>query len=81
MCVAFLKLHLRDDNHCQGGRGGEEEEWGNAAPSCLQNILKRVEERSEREGTALDAHKELEMVSCFHRCVPGSVFPLGHCPY
>ncbi|XP_059134705.1 ephexin-1 [Peromyscus eremicus] len=28
----------------------------------VQNILKRVEERSEREGTALDAHKELEMV-------------------
>ncbi|XP_065769503.1 ephexin-1 [Muntiacus reevesi] len=26
------------------------------------NILKRVEERSEREGTALDAHKELELV-------------------
>ncbi|GAB1285203.1 Ephexin-1 [Apodemus speciosus] len=26
------------------------------------NILKRVEERSEREGTASDAHKELEMV-------------------
>nr|XP_021546032.1 ephexin-1 [Neomonachus schauinslandi] len=30
----------------------------------VQNILKRVEERSERECTALDAHKELEMVSC-----------------
>lgn len=30
---------------------------------CAQNILKRVEERSEREGTALDAHKELELVS------------------
>ncbi|EHH21773.1 hypothetical protein EGK_04909 [Macaca mulatta] len=28
----------------------------------VQNILKRVEERSERECTALDAHKELEMV-------------------
>ncbi|XP_005361791.1 ephexin-1 isoform X1 [Microtus ochrogaster] len=28
----------------------------------VQNILKRVEERSDREGTALDAHKELEMV-------------------
>ncbi|KAI4549808.1 hypothetical protein MG293_002138 [Ovis ammon polii] len=28
----------------------------------VQNILKRVEERSEREGTALDAHKELELV-------------------
>ncbi|XP_010630085.1 ephexin-1 [Fukomys damarensis] len=28
----------------------------------VQNILKRVEERSEREGTALDAHRELEMV-------------------
>lgn len=57
----------------EGGREGKES--GNAAPSCLQNILKRVEERSEREGTALDAHKELEMVSCFHQCVPGSRFP------
>ncbi|KAL0624877.1 Ephexin-1 [Plecturocebus cupreus] len=28
----------------------------------VQNILKRVEESSERECTALDAHKELEMV-------------------
>ncbi|KAM5326907.1 ephexin-1 isoform 2-T2 [Glossophaga mutica] len=28
----------------------------------VQNILKRVEERSERECTALDAHKELELV-------------------
>uniref|UniRef100_A0A8C9B7Q5 Neuronal guanine nucleotide exchange factor n=1 Tax=Prolemur simus TaxID=1328070 RepID=A0A8C9B7Q5_PROSS len=28
----------------------------------VQNILKRVEERSERECTALDAHRELEMV-------------------
>ncbi|CAK6448350.1 unnamed protein product [Pipistrellus nathusii] len=28
----------------------------------VQNILKRVEERSERECTALDAHKELEQV-------------------
>ncbi|XP_062049528.1 ephexin-1 [Lepus europaeus] len=28
----------------------------------VQNILKRVEERSEREGTALAAHRELEMV-------------------
>ncbi|XP_036767673.2 ephexin-1 isoform X1 [Manis pentadactyla] len=28
----------------------------------VQNILKRVEERSEHECTALDAHKELEMV-------------------
>lgn len=28
----------------------------------VQNILKRVEERSERECTALEAHKELEMV-------------------
>ncbi|XP_059871898.1 ephexin-1 isoform X1 [Lagenorhynchus albirostris] len=28
----------------------------------VQNILKRVEERSEREGTALGAHKELELV-------------------
>ncbi|XP_007939956.1 ephexin-1 [Orycteropus afer afer] len=28
----------------------------------VQNILKRVEEGSERECTALDAHKELEMV-------------------
>ncbi|MBZ3874314.1 Ephexin-1 [Sciurus carolinensis] len=28
----------------------------------VQNILKRVEESSEREGTALDAHRELEMV-------------------
>lgn len=35
----------------------------NAAPPCAQNILKRVEERSERECTALDAHKELELVS------------------
>ena len=36
----------------------------NADFACAQNILKRVEERSEREGTALDAHKELELVSC-----------------
>ncbi|ELV09597.1 Ephexin-1 [Tupaia chinensis] len=28
----------------------------------VQNILKRVEEGSEREGTASDAHRELEMV-------------------
>uniref|UniRef100_A0A8D0R3X3 Ephexin-1 n=1 Tax=Sus scrofa TaxID=9823 RepID=A0A8D0R3X3_PIG len=28
----------------------------------VQNILKRVEESSEREATALDAHKELELV-------------------
>ncbi|XP_063093167.1 ephexin-1 isoform X4 [Cavia porcellus] len=28
----------------------------------VQNILKRVEERSERECTALDAHRELELV-------------------
>ncbi|KAI6053815.1 ephexin-1 isoform X1 [Marmota monax] len=28
----------------------------------VQNILKRVEESSEREGTALEAHRELEMV-------------------
>ncbi|KAL2775321.1 ephexin-1 isoform 1, partial [Daubentonia madagascariensis] len=28
----------------------------------VQNILKRVEERSERECTALEAHRELEMV-------------------
>lgn len=36
----------------------------NADFACAQNILKRVEERSEREGTALGAHKELELVSC-----------------
>lgn len=35
----------------------------NAGFPCAQNILKRVEERSERECTALDAHKELELVS------------------
>lgn len=35
----------------------------NADFPCAQNILKRVEERSERECTALDAHKELELVS------------------
>lgn len=29
----------------------------------LQNILKKVEEKSDRESTALDAHKELETVS------------------
>uniref|UniRef100_A0A8C3CGB6 Neuronal guanine nucleotide exchange factor n=1 Tax=Cairina moschata TaxID=8855 RepID=A0A8C3CGB6_CAIMO len=29
----------------------------------VQNILKKVEEKSERETTALDAHKELETVS------------------
>ncbi|XP_077814046.1 ephexin-1 isoform X4 [Macaca mulatta] len=37
----------------------------------VQNILKRVEERSERECTALDAHKELEMhdpQDTLHRC-------------
>lgn len=36
---------------------------------CAQNILKRVEERSERECTALDAHKELELVSGLPRPV------------
>ncbi|XP_004674822.1 PREDICTED: ephexin-1 [Condylura cristata] len=39
------------------GRGGPPRA-GRRGP----NILKRVEEQSEREGTALDAHKELEMV-------------------
>uniref|UniRef100_A0A2K6AHR0 Ephexin-1 n=1 Tax=Mandrillus leucophaeus TaxID=9568 RepID=A0A2K6AHR0_MANLE len=39
----------------------------------VQNILKRVEERSERECTALDAHKELEMVTL--GACPGE----GHC--
>ena len=49
------------------GVGGAEERPSTMKPSadspCAQNILKRVEERSEREGTALDAHKELELVS------------------
>lgn len=58
------------------GRDGSD-----GASLCLQNILKRVEERSEREGTALDAHKELEMVSSGSRlCVPGSISPLDHYP-
>lgn len=35
----------------------------NTAFSPLQNILKKVEEKSDRESTALDAHKELETVS------------------
>lgn len=35
----------------------------NTAFAPLQNILKKVEEKSERETTALDAHKELETVS------------------
>lgn len=41
----------------------------NADSPCAQNILKRVEERSERECTALDAHKELELVSGLPRPV------------
>lgn len=43
----------------------------NADFPCAQNILKRVEERSEHECTALDAHKELELVSG----LPLSAFP------
>lgn len=35
----------------------------NTGFSPLQNILKKVEEKSDRESTALDAHKELETVS------------------
>lgn len=35
----------------------------NPAFPPLQNILKKVEEKSDRENTALDAHKELETVS------------------
>ncbi|XP_030890665.1 ephexin-1 [Leptonychotes weddellii] len=48
----------------------------------VQNILKRVEERSERECTALDAHKELEMVSCASSFfLPNELFSLsGHLP-
>lgn len=49
------------------GRNGRYE--NSCRLSCAQNILKRVEERSERECTALDAHKELELVSM------RSVFP------
>lgn len=62
--LPLLKLCLRDDTAAREGVGGEVGRDGsNEAPPCLQNILKRVEERSDREGTALDAHKELEMVS------------------
>lgn len=31
----------------------------------MQNILKKMEEKSQREITALEAHKELEIVSFF----------------
>lgn len=67
----------------EGGSGeGRNGRYENSCRlSCAQNILKRVEERSERECTALDAHKELELVSmrslffpvnCFlvHSCLP-----------
>lgn len=41
-----------------------------------------MEERSERECTALDAHKELEMVSCASSSfLPSELFSLsGHLP-
>lgn len=47
----------------QGSGGGEGRRKLKADFPCAQNILKRVEESSEREATALDAHKELELVS------------------
>lgn len=79
--LPLLKLCLRDNTAVREGVGEEVGRDGsNEAPPCLQNILKRVEERSDREGTALDAHKELEMVSCSLLCVPGTISPLNHRP-
>lgn len=67
--------------HCRGGGGGGQRGETaiariNADFPCAQNILKRVEERSERECTASDAHRELELVSELPLPLfPGKPFP------
>lgn len=61
---------------CKGRAGEAGPVKVNADFPCAQNILKRVEERSEHECTALDAHKELEQVSGLSLpAFPNKLFP------